>query len=47
MMEKLGIYWTAVFGNHEVREERGFYKYLLFTIADYEHCLLGPDSWLR
>ena len=22
MMEKLGIYWTAVFGNHEVREER-------------------------
>lgn len=47
MMEKLGIYWTAVFGNHEVREERGFYKYLLLKdFADYEHCLckLGPDE---
>lgn len=47
MMEKLGIYWTAVFGNHEVREERGFYKYLLLKdFADYEHCLCkhGPDE---
>lgn len=47
MMEKLGIYWTAVFGNHEVREERGFYKYLLLKdFADFKHCLCkhGPDE---
>lgn len=47
MMEKLGIYWTAVFGNHETREDRGFYKYLLFkSFADYDHCLckFGPDE---
>ncbi len=47
MMEKLGIYWTAVFGNHEVREERGFYKYLLMkSFSDYPHCLckFGPDE---
>ena len=47
MMEKIGIYWTAVFGNHETRESRGFYKYLLLkSFADYEHCLckFGPDE---
>lgn len=46
-MEKLGIYWTAVFGNHEVREEKGFYKYLLLkSFSDYPHCLckFGPDE---
>lgn len=46
-MEKIGIYWTAVFGNHEVREEKGFYKYLLLkNFADYPHCLckFGPDE---
>lgn len=47
MMEKIGIYWTAIFGNHEVREEKGFYKYLLMkSFADYEHCLCkhGPKD---
>ena len=40
MMEKLGVYWTAVFGNHETRESKGFYKYLLLkSFADYKHCL--------
>ncbi|MBR3819441.1 MAG: metallophosphoesterase [Clostridia bacterium] len=47
MMEEIGIYWTAVFGNHETREDRGFYKWLLFkSFCDYEHCLckFGPDD---
>lgn len=47
MMEKLGIYWTAVFGNHEVREEKGFYKWLLLkSFSDYDHCLVkhGPEN---
>lgn len=47
MMEEIGIYWTIVFGNHEVREEKGFYKYLLMkSFSDYEHCLAlhGPDE---
>ena len=25
-MEKTGVYWAIVFGNHEVHEEKGFYK---------------------
>ena len=29
MMEKLGVYWAYCFGNHEAREEKGFYKYQL------------------
>lgn len=47
MMEKLGIYWTATFGNHETREDRGFYKFLLWkSFCDYDHCLckFGPDE---
>lgn len=47
MMEKIGVYWTAVFGNHEVREEKGFYKYLLLkSFSDYKHCLckFGPPE---
>lgn len=47
MMEEIGIYWTAVFGNHETREDRGFYKYLLWkSFCDYDHCLckFGPDE---
>ena len=47
MMETLGVYWTAVFGNHEVREPRGFYKWLLLkSFADHPHCLVkcGPDT---
>ncbi len=47
MMEELGIYWTAVFGNHETREEKGFYKWLLMkSFADRKHCLCkhGPKE---
>lgn len=47
MMEEIGIYWTAVFGNHETREDRGFYKWLLWkSFCDYDHCLCkyGPDE---
>ncbi len=47
MMEEMGIYWAAVFGNHETREDKGFYKYLLFkSFCDYDHCLckFGDDE---
>ena len=47
MMEEIGIYWTAVFGNHETREDRGFYKWLLQkSFCDYKHCLckFGPEE---
>lgn len=47
MMEEIGIYWTAVFGNHETREDRGFYKWLLWkSFCDYDHCLckFGPEE---
>lgn len=47
MMEEIGVYWTAVFGNHETREDRGFYKWLLWkSFCDYDHCLckFGPDE---
>ncbi len=40
MMEKLGVYWAYVFGNHEAREEKEFHKYLLMkSLSDYPHCL--------
>ena len=40
MMEKLGVYWVYVFGNHEAREEKEFHKYLIFkSLSDYPHCL--------
>lgn len=40
MMERLGIYWAYCFGNHETREEKGFYKYqLLRGMQYYPHCL--------
>lgn len=40
MMEKLGVYWAYVFGNHEAREEKEFHKYLIFkSLSDYPHCL--------
>lgn len=40
MMEKLGVYWTYVFGNHEAREEKEYFKYLIFkSLSDYPHCL--------
>lgn len=39
-MEDIGIYWAIVFGNHEAREEKGFFKYLMMKSAsDYPHCL--------
>ncbi len=47
MMEEIGVYWTATFGNHETREDRGFYKWLLWkSFCDYDHCLckFGPDE---
>ena len=47
MMEEIGVYWAAVFGNHETREDRGFYKWLLMkSFTDYDHCLckFGPDE---
>ncbi len=46
-MEKIGVYWTIVFGNHEAREEKGFFKYLLLkSVSDYKHCLakFGPGE---
>ena len=47
MMEEIGVYWAAVFGNHETREDRGFYKWLLMkSFTDYDHCLckFGPKE---
>ncbi len=40
MMEKLGVYWAYVFGNHEARDEKEYHKYLLLkSLSDYPHCL--------
>lgn len=40
MMERMGIYWAYVFGNHEAREERGYFKYLIFkSLTDFPHCI--------
>ena len=40
MMEKLGVYWAYVFGNHEARAEKEYFKYLLMkSMSDYPHCL--------
>ncbi len=40
MMEKIGVYWAYVFGNHEARDEKEFHKYLLMkSLSDYPHCL--------
>ena len=47
LMEKTGIYWTIVFGNHEVREEKGIYKWMMAkSVSMYPHCLckIGPDN---
>lgn len=39
-MEEIGVYWAYVFGNHEAREEKEYFKYLIFkSISDYPHCL--------
>ena len=40
MMEKLGVYWAYVFGNHEARDEKEYHKYLLMKhVVDCPHCL--------
>lgn len=40
LMEDLGVYWCYCFGNHETREEKGFYKFqLLKGLQYYPHCL--------
>lgn len=37
---KMGVYWAYTFGNHEAREEKEYYKYLLFkSITDCPYCL--------
>ena len=40
LMEKTGVYWAYVFGNHEAREEKEYFKYLLYKGLMYcPHCL--------
>lgn len=40
MMERMGIFWAYIFGNHEAREERGYFKYLILkSLTDFEHCV--------
>ncbi len=40
LMEKLGVFWAYAFGNHETREEKGYYKYLMYKGFQYgPHCL--------
>ncbi len=40
MMEEIGVYWAYVFGNHEARKEKEFFKYLIFkSLSDFPHCL--------
>ena len=39
-MEKFGIYWAYVFGNHEAREEKEYHKYfMLKNLISFPHCL--------
>ena len=39
-MEKTGVYWAIVFGNHEAREEKGYFKWMMMdTFRHYPHCL--------
>lgn len=47
MMEKTGVYWCFVFGNHERGVEDEFVKYrLLHAVEPYGHCLVkdGPKD---
>ncbi len=40
MMEEIGVYWAYVFGNHEARAEKEYFKYLIFkSLTDFPHCL--------
>lgn len=46
-MEKIGVFWTICFGNHEAREDKGFFKRLLLEgVRTYPHCLVknGPEE---
>lgn len=39
-MEKIGVYWAFVFGNHEAREEKGRFKHLLMSCKNsFPHCI--------
>ena len=39
-MEKMGIYWAYVFGNHEARAEKEYHKYfMLKALESFPHCL--------
>ena len=39
-MEKFGIYWAYVFGNHEARKEKEYHKYfMLHALESFPHCL--------
>lgn len=39
-MEKMGVYWAYVFGNHEAREEKEYHKYfMLKNLTSFHHCL--------
>lgn len=47
MMTQMGVYWAYVFGNHEAREEKGPFKYLLYkSLIDSPCCLCkyGDDD---
>ena len=47
MMEKTGVYWCYAFGNHEAREEKEYFKYLIFKgLSYYPHFvgLFGRDE---
>ena len=47
LMEKIGVFWTICFGNHEAREDKGFFKRLLLEgVRTYPHCLVknGPEE---
>lgn len=40
-MEKTGVYWTIIFGNHEARENKGPFKRLIYELMkSYPHCLI-------
>lgn len=47
LMEQLGVYWTLVFGNHDVESNSRYSKEDLVEIySEYPHCLFqaGPDD---
>lgn len=40
MMEQVGVYWAYVFGNHEARKEKEYFKYLFYkSLVDSPFCL--------